>query len=41
MRGKNQHVGLNAISVIHFSATRINSPENQKVSEENQIFSWA
>jgi hypothetical protein len=41
MRGKNQHVGLTAIIVIHFSATRMNSPKNQKVSEENQMFSWA
>jgi hypothetical protein len=35
VRGKYQHVGLTAITVIHFSATRMNSPENQKVSEEN------
>jgi hypothetical protein len=41
MRGKNQHVGLTAITVRHFSATRMNSPENQKVFEENQMFSWS
>jgi hypothetical protein len=41
MRGKHQHVGLTAVTVIDSSATRMNSPENQKVSEENQMFSWA